>query len=281
MRRRFGDLLNPRSNLNSQRAMSALNEPAPTLRFFCPSCRAELAVPSSLAGVEGPCPSCFQTIRAPANVARPVAAAVSPLEWQSSDAPILAAPTWPPPVPAPAAMGANSLASLPEALLTPRGMELPEPGPGHRVLQAIVTAAPADKNFRPRRAIPAAEEPADDSWRDRHLKQQRSSRRARRAERAAHQLLESRGFRFARVALILLSGAMLAFLLHYLQSHQWRFPGMSASVTEETPRTPAPTVRPVGADVNELMTDDDTEIPPASDTIPAATGTGTVAAQPR
>jgi hypothetical protein len=148
------------------------------------------------------------------------------------------------------------------------------------VLQADVTAAPADRNFRARRAIPA-EEPSDDSWRDRHLKQQRSSRRARRAERAAHHLLESRGFRLARVALILLSGAMLAFLLHYLQSHQWRFPGMSASVNEETPRTPAPKVRPVGSDVNELMTDDDTEIPPASDTIPAAASPGTIAAQPR
>ncbi len=148
-------------------------------------------------------------------------------------------------------------------------------------MQANLNTSAATRDFRPRRAIPAPEEPSDDTWRDRHLKQQRSSRRARRAERAAQEFLDSRGFRIARVSLILLSGAMLAFLFHYLQTHQWQFPGMTSAAAVEAPRTPAPKVRPVGSDVNELMTDDDTEIPPASDTIPAATGAGTVAAQPR
>lgn len=166
------------------------------------------------------------------------------------------------------------------AVVAPRPALPPDAGPASRVMEGGLPLSAPERDFRPRRAIPPPSEPADDSWKDRHVKQQRSSRRARRAERAAQQILESRGFRIARVSLILLSGAMLAFLLHYLQTHQWRFPGMSPAVAEDLPRVPAGKVRPVGHDVNELMADDDTEIPPASSTVPGPTGTDAIAAPP-
>lgn len=37
-----------------------------TITFFCPACSIKLTVPASLAGIEGPCPSCGKQIQAPA-----------------------------------------------------------------------------------------------------------------------------------------------------------------------------------------------------------------------
>jgi hypothetical protein len=148
-------------------------------------------------------------------------------------------------------------------------------------MHASVPVAPMDRGFKARLAIPPADEPLDDTWKDRHREQRRSSRRARRAERVAQDFLESRSFRVVRVGLILASGAMLAFLFHYLQNHQWRLPGLGPSVAERKP-DPAEQpgkVRPAGSDANELMADDDAEIPPASSTIPAPPRSGT-ATQP-
>jgi len=265
--------------------MSAPNEPAATLRFSCPACRAELAVPVALAGIEGPCPSCCHTIRAPLTQPVPppvpVLTPLTPAAWQGSSDPILPGPLWPP-APGDASRQENCLASVPEAILSPpRPIQIPEPDRAQQVMQGGFTGSAQERNFRPRRAIPPPDEPPDDSWKDRHLKQQRSTRRVRRAEQAAHNLLHSRGFRVARVALILLSGAMLAFLLHYLKSHQWRFPGMSPAIADEPPRPPQGKVRPAGSDVNELMSDDDTEIPPASSTIPSPSDSAAIAAPPR
>src|SRR5204863_5634067 len=65
--------------------MTAQNEFSNTLRFSCPACRAELAVPASMAGVEGPCPSCYQTIQAPGLEALPWADTWLPSHPGTSD----------------------------------------------------------------------------------------------------------------------------------------------------------------------------------------------------
>ena len=72
--------------------MSAHNELTNTLRFFCPACRAQLAVPAAMAGIEGPCPSCFLTIRSPlppAALGEMPEAMASPAAWPSVEAPVL------------------------------------------------------------------------------------------------------------------------------------------------------------------------------------------------
>src|SRR5688572_25903805 len=45
--------------------MTATSFSPEVLRFHCPSCGAQLTVPATLAGIEGPCPSCCRTIQAP------------------------------------------------------------------------------------------------------------------------------------------------------------------------------------------------------------------------
>lgn len=266
--------------------MSAQNDLSNTLRFSCPACRAELAVPFSMAGVEGPCPSCFQAIRAPGLESLPVAAAWLPP---------------PPQLPPPIAPGPESIdntvlppvrsysepgASVAVAPLFPPAREqalrpIPPLVNSRKEMLASVPAQPVDRGFRAKLAIPPADEPLDDTWKDRHRDQHRSTRRARRAERAADTFLNSRSFRLVRVGLILASGVMLTFLFNYLRNHQWRLPGFGPSVAEKKadPVVPPGKTRPSGTDANELMADDDAEIPPASNTIPASPRTGT-ATQP-
>lgn len=264
--------------------MTAQNELSNTLRFSCPACRAELAVPFSMAGIEGPCPSCYQTIRAPGLEALPVAASwMPPQPYQQLPEPELAddlvlpdSGTEPVPVPV-AAMSAPFFPPVREQPLRP----IPPLVNSRNEIHASVPVQPLDRAFRARLAIPPGEEPLDDTWKERHRDQRRSSRRARRAERAADNFLNSRGFRVVRVSLILASGAMLAFLFHYLRSHQWRLPGMGPEMAEKKadPVVQPGKARPAGRDANELVADDDAEIPPASSTIPTPPRTGT-ATQP-
>jgi hypothetical protein len=62
--------------------------------------------------------------------------------------------------------------------------------------------------------------------------------------------------------LILLSGAMLAWLFHYLRTHQWQLPGMSPSLAEEGRPAPKTTPAPsAGESANDLTNDDDAEFP--------------------
>lgn len=212
------------------------------LSFLCPRCRAQLSVPANLAGVEGPCPSCFESIRAPI------------LEALYSEEPVLPElhqleVSFPP-------AREQALNSIPHL---PRNSP-PDP--------EFNTAAQQERFFRARLAIPPQEDPLDDTWKDRHRHQRRQTRRSRRVENAAHSFLESRGFQIARVVLIMLSGAMLVWLFQYLQSHQWRLPGMTPSVAEERKSNKNVPVKPVGGNANELMSDDDTEIPAAANHLP-------------
>ena len=228
--------------------MTALYEPPEVLRFHCASCRAELTVPATLAGIEGPCPSCYQTIRAPRTV--PEAHYVDDFEMEEPDE---TPPVFPP---------------------RPAGVPPASPLARKPALAEMFPPVMSEKQFKARRAIPAPEEPLDDSWRARSKDQRRKSRRVHKAERVAHTFLESRGFALARVALILVSAALMVFLFNYLQSHQWRLPGMAPAVANDKHGAAGGATRPAGSDPNELMADDDTEIPPAAPGIPAGPGAG-------
>ena len=273
--------------------MTAQNDLSNSLRFTCPFCHAELAVPFSLAGVEGPCPSCYGTIRAPGLEAIPAAftwlppkvQAPPPMETLSPPAPVrpVSAPVRPVPIAAPpvAAYEPENEVMVPDPDSEPAHTTfppvreqplrpIPPPVNNMQEMQASVPVQPLDRSFRARIAIRPQDEPLDDSWKARHRDQRRSARRSRRVEKAAHSFLESRTFRLARLGLILSSGAMLAFLFHYLRTHQWRFPGTAPAIAEKNPDpgTQPGKARTARADANELMADDDAEIPPASSTIP-------------
>lgn len=250
--------------------MSAHNELTPTLRFFCPACRAQLAVPAAMAGIEGPCPSCFLTIRSPlppAALGEMPEAMTSPAAWPSVEAPVLPQ-DWMPEPPA-AETADHGTPQFPPARVQ-HMRPIPAPVSNQPSAPIRFPVAPLDRGFKARLAIPPPEEPLDDSWKERHRDQRRSSRRTQRADKVANSFLQSRSFRVARVALILASGGMMAWLFHYLQDHQWRFPGMKPATANERQDTRQGKVRPVATDANELIADDDTEIPPASGTTPSA-----------
>ena len=218
-------------------SMTGQNTIADLLQFQCTACRAELTVPAALAGIEGPCPSCFQTIQAPVPEARYEAPlALRDVPWIT--------PGTPP---------RNEFTARP---IPPEPMVTPQ------------FPAPPDKNFRARLAISAPGEPLDDSWKSRHRDLRRKSRRIRKAEEAAHSFLESQAFRVSRVALILTSAGMLVWLFIYMESHQWRLPGMSPDIVREKPGATSGASRPIGSDANVFTADDDTEIPPAANFAP-------------
>jgi hypothetical protein len=206
-----------------------------------------------LAGVEGPCPGCFATIQAPIPEAR-YSEPVSP------STPDLLPVSFPP-------LRESDIRAIPHLpRLAPADPEFSNTAP--------------DRNFRARLAIPPQDEPLDDSWKDRHRSLRRQNRRARRAEEAAQSFLSSRGFYVARVTLMLLSGAMLVWLYQYLQNHQWRLPGMSPPAVADEKKSGPERVKPVGSNANELMADDDTEIPPASSQQPDRNDPAKTGAQP-
>ncbi len=222
--------------------MTGQNTILDNLHFLCPCCRAELSVPPGLAGVEGPCPSCFGKIVAPVPGISGATPALLPIE----------ALQFPP-----------LRECDPEPILIPH---LPRSAPG----DPDFSLTTPERNFTARLAIPPQEEPLDESWKDRCRSQRRQTRRARKVEEVAHHLLNSRGFQIARVILIMLSGAMLVWLFQYLQNHHWRLPGMAPAIAEE--KTGGSNDLKPPANTNELMTDDDTEIPPAASHTPSATG---------
>lgn len=221
------------------------------LRFHCPHCRAELSVPAQLAGVKGPCPSCFQPIEAP-----------YPEAVYEEEAP-------------------------PIRLESPRhedfGSQIPPqspPAPGWQkasppMVQPRSGAAGSsqfesgmnERGFKARLAIPPPDEPLDDTWKDKHRDQSRQTRRVRRAEKAAQSFLESKGFQLARAGMILASAGMVVWLFLYMKDHQWTLPGMAAPMASEKPSSSTGgTPQPAAAGT---FTDDDLEIPAAADAKPA------------
>jgi hypothetical protein len=221
------------------------------LRFYCPHCRAELAVPAQLAGVKGPCPSCFQPIEAPFPEAMCGDASATFLAGgaphQNFNAP-------PPGNPAQAWMNSKP------ALVQPRSAATAS--------SQFENSAPG-RGFRAHLAIPPPEEPLDDTWKDKHRDQSRQTRRVRRAEKAAQSLLESKGFQLARAGMILASAGMVVWLFLYMKDHQWTLPGMSAPVAAETPAGGTGSKpRPVASGT---FTGDNLEFPAAADEKPAVT----------
>jgi|GEM_PF-4379228 len=214
--------------------MTATSFSPEVLRFHCPRCGAELTVPATLAGIDGPCPSCCQIIQAP------LLEALYEMEPGDFD------------LPGRQSQGPSGNPVYP----APREKSVPDPG----------FLPPPEKNFKARLAIPPQEEPLDDTWKGRHRSKRRRNRRVQRVENAAQSFLDSRGFQIARVLLILLSAAMLAWLFQYLRTHQWQLPGLSPSVADEP--KPAATGGLMNAGATELW-DDDTEIPPAASRTPS------------
>ncbi len=235
--------------------MTGQNTISDSIRFHCSVCRAELSVPAVLAGVEGPCPSCGETIHAPIP------------EATYTEVEDLPAVPW-------MTQGAARQKEF-------SGHPMHHPTAADTEGVRPVFPSPEDKNFRARLAIPSPDGPLDDTWKERHRDMQRQTRRVRKAEKVAQSFLDSRTFRVARMALILLTAGMFAWLFTYLQTHQWRLPGMAPGLATEQPATIG-TSRPAGSDANVFTADDDTEIPPAASVTPAPAGSATpVAAKPR
>jgi hypothetical protein len=260
--------------------MTGTNELLELLTFSCPACQAQLTVPARLAGIEGPCPSCYQAIRAPqlppvtagkasvspvSSVSPPVAGVKVPA-WDES-LPILSAPPVFPPRPLSAPPG-------------PPGQALPVKGPQ---FDQLLEAVP-DKSFKARLAIRPPDEPPDDTWKDRHRDQARGRRRVRRAERAAQSFLDSRAFRLTRVTLILLSAGMVAWLILHMKDNQWNLPGLSRPLANEaTPQPGAVPMKspPVLPQTSALPGDDDADLPAPGDAIPGNPAAGSNIAAPR
>ena len=221
--------------------MTGQNTLSDIIRFQCPACSAVLTVPATLAGIEGPCPSCFQTISAP------IAEATYAAPYEMTDVP------WITP------------GSTPREEFSLR----PTPAPAGMITDLF--SAPPEKHFRARLAIPTPEEALDDTWKERHRDIRRHSRRVRKTEEAANTFLESRTFGIARVVLIFASAGMLFWLFTYMQSHQWRLPGMPPDMARDKPGATSGASHPLGSDANIFTADDDIEIPPASITTPGST----------
>ena len=241
--------------------MTSQNHLSETIRFHCTACRAELTVPMRLAGVEGPCPSCSHTIQAP------IPKAVSDALLELPDVPWMTPPA----------------SGLPQDIAS-----RPFPPPARPLgADSFFPPPPVDeKNFKARLTIPLAKDPLDDSWKDRHRDLRRKTRRTLKAGQAAQIFLESRAFRIARVALIILSAGMLVWLFAYMQSHQWRFPGMLPDLADQSPGATSGASRPLGSDANIFTADDDAEIPPVANftpapPLPAGTSVNPLAGTPR
>ncbi|MDP0489742.1 MAG: hypothetical protein Q7Q71_01675 [Verrucomicrobiota bacterium JB023] len=137
-----------------------------TLRFKCPSCGIQLEVPTHLAGVTGPCPSCQAKITAPqlppADADRPSVEPSNPLASSPSPAPTayqpqeIAPPT--PPKEAPSQPQAQPQASWSSQPGQPGQPAFPteQPAPAPPNHPPAEPAAPAQAPLDPAPAAPAA-----------------------------------------------------------------------------------------------------------------------------
>lgn len=147
------------------------------LSFLCPCCHQRLAVSSALAGIAGPCPACARVIRAPhANEVSPLVIGSQPITDGQGG---------------PANGAWDSTGSAAEE------PEVPRYAAGELGFRAVMRIAP----------IPA--EGLDDSWRERHQRDSKLSRRRRRRHRFIENLVESRTSRkLQRIGILLLSGIL-------------------------------------------------------------------------
>jgi hypothetical protein len=75
--------------------------------------------------------------------------------------------------------------------------------------------------FYAKLSIPPSDEPLDDSWRERHLEERRRVSRQKSLDRTAGRILDSTGFRIARIIMLVATGGMCAGLALYLKDRKW------------------------------------------------------------
>lgn len=242
--------------------------PPNLLRFHCPHCRAELTVPKTLAGIQGPCPSCFQTIQAPA------ASGPAP-------APVMALPPRQvtPLAPIPAPVPSREVTPMPlseragvqaHAHVNPAGAATPPQ-------RAVLPQPRHEDEFRPRRAIPPMASPPDDSWKNKARTEARREARARRAERAAQRFLDSRVFRLGRLVALVAIGGALAWLGNQVMQPNKGRPSESTPAPLASKPAPGPDVAP-GDEPDVIPTEEIPTIPVRD--FSAGSAAGTVAAPP-
>lgn len=214
------------------------------LYFSCGGCGTELSVPTALHGVEGPCPTCGVSLKAPSlylpvNPLLPTAPAVHlpPLDrrhdaWQNTES--IPVPDW-----MNRGLEADVVAPLnrePESDSSMAGLRVTEPSHRLRSREAA--------GFQAKLAIPEMEEPLDDSWQEKHRIQRERMSNARKIDRVAEQVLNSRGFQVARVSLLVATGGLCAGLVLFMKDRNWVLempwrPDRPAAMVE-TPRKPMP-----------------------------------------
>ena len=88
---------------------------------------------------------------------------------------------------------------------------------------AVAPGGRAAGGFKAKLAIPAPEEPPDESWRDRHRRRAKRRHRTDVAGEKALSVLESRAFKVGRVVMLLVTAGLTVFLFLYLQERDFRF----------------------------------------------------------
>lgn len=222
--------------------------PADVLYFHCENCGAELSVPISLHGVEGPCPTCGDTIKAPELY---IPSSSSPESEGLLNLPPLDGRHEPPApvtktIPVPDWM--NRQIAPPADPLSDPGQKAPLPVAVMRPMPTAAGLLPKQissvelREFKARHTIPEFDSEPDDSWVDRHRSQQQRQMVRKKLDRAAHHFLDSAFFRAARVALLVITGGLCAGLTLYLKDRKWMLdlPWSQNAVEDvaDTPLTP-------------------------------------------
>ncbi len=212
------------------------------LYFWCQGCGSELSVPVALHGIDGPCPCCGQTLRAPELVLPPLppaAVSLPPLDrrhetWQSSEP--VPEPDWKPlettgfggELPSP--LETESSYVLP-AGAAKNSLRFPNDDPfakgrgisGHEGFHAkLVMAHPS--------GAPATSREEDE---------------ASSGHRPAGRVPGFPAFRLVRVALLVITGGLGAALVLFLKDRQWVLdlpwqPHLEESMAGSPPTPPSP-----------------------------------------
>lgn len=240
------------------------------LYFHCENCGAELSVPISLHGVEGPCPTCGDRIKAPElYIPCGHGGAESGLDLPPADG-----RHEPPPL-------NTKGVPVPEWMNRQQSAAIPAPEPARRPALPVASMRPMSKgsdllpkqlsgiesrDFQARLSIPGFESEADDSWVERHRAQQQRQMTRKKLDRAANTFLESTFFRVARVALLVVTGGLCAGLVLYLKDRKWMLNmPWNQAVEESLAETPAgftdaKTADPGAVAENPFLVEDSSEL---------------------
>ena len=159
------------------------------MSFLCPCCHHRLNVSSGLAGIAGPCPVCAKVIRAPQ--------------------------------PAPAVPIVNPYTQVTTSEIVLPDLEpLPLPQARPQSLAPSVNAV-GDSGIGFRRIAPVPTDGLDDSWRDRHERERKQSRKRHRRDQLIANLFESpRAKRMQKVGLTVISVVLAVTMLALYVNHR-------------------------------------------------------------